>query len=185
MRFAFFAAHTSDFVKFERPFLLFDPCCNVSGAGDCGIDGDLVFDESGRPVFVYKDARGPNESVRGIRIAYSASGLLTGPYSDASEGNLLATLVEAPELVHFGDEWKLYFDCSFEPTPPGWPCPPYGVATSPHLAPANFSVLRGACSDTNPALGFPKGMTHGSFLCLTDEELAPVLAPFPERSHYV
>jgi hypothetical protein len=180
-RFVFFASLTPDFVTFAQPAVLFDPGCNITDTGDGGIDGDIAIDEAGRPVMIYKDARGANETVRGIRIAASLSGLVTGPYSDASEGPLLATLVEAPEAVYFGDQWLLYYDCSFRPTPPGYPRPPYGVSVSPHLAPNNFTVVPGACSDTNPALAFPKGMTHGSFLCLTDDELAPVLAAFPPQ----
>lgn len=180
-RFAFFAAYADDgFTTLDDPFLLFDPGCNVTLPGsDGGIDGDIVTDEAGRPVMVFKDAAGANESVRGVRLAYSASGTVAGPWTTAGEGSILATKVEAPELVNFGDQWLWYFDCSFNPTPPGWPRPPYGVATSPHLAPANFTIVNGSCTDTNPALAFPKGMTHGSFLCLTASELAPVLAAFP------
>ena len=156
--------------------MLFDPGCDVA-VGDGGIDGDLVVDESGRPVLVFKDALGAGESVRGARLARSTSGLVSGPYE--SQGPLLATLVEGPELVQFGGQWLLYLDCSFMPTPPGWPRPPFGVMTSPHLAPANFTLVPGSCSDTNPALGFPRGITHASCGCLADEELAPVLAAFP------
>lgn len=66
------------------------------------------------------------------------------------------------------------------PTPPGYPRPPYGVSTSPRLLPgATWTPMEGSCSDTNPALSFPKGATHGSFVCLTDAEYARVVAAFP------
>ena len=176
LRFAFFARHTADFASFSAPYLLFDPGCNTSASSGHygGVDGDIVLDELGRAVMVYKD-----EATLGNRLALSASGLVTGPFLNANEGVTLATLVEAPELVYFGDQWLLYQDCSFHPTPPGYPRPPYGVMASTRLAEPNFTAVPGSCSDTNPALGFPKGATHGSFLCLTDAELALLLAAYP------
>lgn len=110
-RFVFFGAFTdASFASVEQPFVLFDAGCNVT-VGDGGIDGDIVYNDAGAPTFAYKDARGPNESVRGVRLAASSTGLVQGPYLDASEGSLLATLVEGPELVFFAGRWLLYYDC--------------------------------------------------------------------------
>ena len=148
--------------------------------GDGGIDGDLVVDERGAFVFVYKDARGSSESVRGIRTASSSSGRIDGPYLDASISGLLTqTLVEGPELVFFKSQWLLYFDCSFVHTPSGWPRPPYGVSVSPSLAAPSFRELSGSCTGNSTSMTFPKGATHGSFVCIDSATLAALVKAFP------
>jgi hypothetical protein len=189
--FVFLGTWTTDFQTFGpgAPFVVFDAGCNAttSPAGDGGIDGDIVVDENGVFTMVYKDARGAGETVRGVRSAVSSTGRVEGPYLDASISPLLApTLVEAPEAVFFPDpaapgtpRWLLYYDCSFMPTPPGWPRPPYGVSVSPSLANANWTQVPGACTGDSPDTAFPKGATHGSFVCLSADMLAALLAAFP------
>lgn len=181
-RFAFFGAWTSDFIAFSKPAVFFDPGCNVTTpVGDGGIDGDLVRDENGAWVLAYKDARGAGESVRGVRFARSSSGRVDGPYLDSTVTALQSpTLVEGPELVRFNGAWNLYYDCSFVKTPPGWPRPPYGISTSPSLAAPAFAELPGACTGSAPAtMAFPKGATHGSFLCVNASTAAVLRAAFP------
>lgn len=165
--------------------MIFDPGCNVSGVG--GIDGDIKVDENGVFTMVYKDARGTGEPVRGVRSAVSSTGKLGGPYLDSTISPLLATtLVEAPEAVYFPlpsdpgtPRWLLYYDCSFKPTPKGWPRPPYGVSVSPSLAQPNWTEVPGSCSGDAPDTAFPKGATHGSFVCLSNATLANLMAAFP------
>jgi hypothetical protein len=100
VRFAFFYSYTTDWKTFTDPQILFDPGCFFDGDG--GIDGDIVIDERGRFVLVYKDARGRGEGhdaelLRGVRMVVSDS--LTGPYLREDVSDLLVpTLVEAPEL---------------------------------------------------------------------------------------
>ena len=163
--------------------------CNVtvtSPVGDGGIDGTLVKDEANNWVFAYKDARGADETVRGVRFARSSTGLVGGPYLDASITQLQSpTLVEGPELVYVpaadgSPRWLQYYDCSFVRTPPGWPRPPYGVSASPSLVNAAFVELPGACTGNNTAvIDFPHGATHGSFLCINATTLASLQAAFP------
>ena len=184
-RFGFFQTHTPDFVHFSPPTLFFDPGCYFTGDG--GIDGDLVQDEKGQFVFVYKDARGVGEGhgaelKRGVRLATSVG--IAGPYTNASVSDLLVpTLVEAPE-VHTAPTggppgYLLYFDCSFWPTPPGQPRPPFGVAHSPSLAQPVFTTLPGSCTGNSSAVSFPRGATHGSFVCITDQQLQALRSAFP------
>ena len=182
--FAFFGAHTTDFATFSPPFLLFDPGCTIDGMG--GIDGDLVQDENGLWTLVFKDARGDGEPVRGVRSVASSTGLLEGPYLDGDISPLISpTLVEAPEAVYFPlpsdpltPRWLLYYDCSFFPTPQGWPRPPYGVSTSPSLAAPQWTPVPGACTGGGDT-AFPKGATHGSFVCLSNATLASLWKAFP------
>ena len=183
-RFAFYGSRTSDFRAFSPPSVIFDPGCNVTGVG--GIDGDIVQDENGLWTMVYKDARGSGEPVRGVRSAVSSTGRVEGPYLDSSISPLLAqTLVEAPEAVYFPDpathapRWLLYYDCSFMPTPAGWPRPPYGVSVSPSLAKPQWSEVPGACTGNSTLTAFPKGATHGSFLCISNATLSTLLDAFP------
>lgn len=194
-RFGFFKAYTTDWQTFTSPELLFDPGCYVTGEG--GIDGDIVYDQDSPDapwVLVFKDARGTTdghtaEENRGIRLVRSAT--LGGPYTNASLSPswLVPTLVEAPELVASPDRgpggWLLYYDCSFWPTPDGWPRPPYGVAQAPTLngvgVSHNFSVYPSACTGAGRDLSMPRGATHGSFLCLNDTQLAQLLQAFPSN----
>jgi hypothetical protein len=182
-RFAFWATYTAEWAQFSPPFVLFDPGCNQTApVGDGGIDGDLVQDDEGRWVLVYKDARGLNETVRGVRAAVSSTSSPAGPYADISE-LLVPTLVEAPEAVRFAGSWLLFYDCSFMPTPQGWPRPPYGVARSTSgtlsLSPAGWAPVPGACTGNSPDTAFPKGATHGSFICTTNATAAALAAAFP------
>lgn len=188
-RFAFFYSRTTDWKTFSQPQIMFDPGCFATGDG--GIDGDIVQDDDGKYVLVYKDARGVGEGHaaevnRGIRLAYSDT--LAGPYNyaNATVSNLLVpTLVEAPELYPAPDNgmagWYLYYDCSFWPTPPGYPRPPYGVAHSPslHAATANFTVIPGACTGNSTQVSFPKDATHGSFLCIDQQTYNILIQAFP------
>ena len=180
-RFTFWRSWTTDFKNISKPVMFFDPGCNVTApVGDGGIDGDLVQDENGAWVFVYKDARGPNENVRGVRTARSSTGRIEGPYLDSSISGLLAqTLVEGPQLVFFQDQWLLYYDCSFVKTPAGWPRPPYGVSVSPSLAAPAFRELPGACTGNSSSMVFPHGATHGSFFCISEATRERVTAAFP------
>ena len=188
-RFVFYGAHTLDFVHFQAPFPLFDPGCAVEGDG--GIDGNLVFDAA-RSLWVlsYKDARGDGEGhgpeeLRGIRML--TAGALQGPWVAASVGPMVVPpLVEAPELVLALPEGVagplLYYDCSFWPTPPGYPRPPYGVARSGGSSSGAFEPLPGACvgnASGTAEVAFPRGATHGSFLCISEQELSALLAAFP------
>ena len=144
-------------------------------------------DENGVWTMVFKDARGSGEPVRGIRSAVSSTGRVEGPYLDATISPLLApTLVEAPEAVFFPDpsapdvaRWLLYYDCSFMPIPSGWPRPPYGVSVSPTLANHSWMQVPGACTGNSNQTAFPKGATHGSFLCVSNSTLKALLAAFP------
>jgi hypothetical protein len=185
-RFAFFFSHTTDWVTFTDPAVLFDPGCFFTGDG--GIDGDIVVDEHGIFNLVYKDARGVGEGhdaelLRGVRIATSAT--LTGPYTKASVSDLLVpTLVEAPELYRAPDfsndaGWFLYFDCSFWPVPPGRKRPPYGIAHSDTLVDAHWTFIEGACTGNTTLTSFPDGMTHGSFLCINETEHDALVARWP------
>ena len=189
-RFVFFAAHTADFVTFETPFPLFDPGCAIEGVG--GIDGNLVFDEArGLWVLSYKDARGEGEGhaaeeLRGVRMLTARS--VTGPWLAANVSSLVVPpLVEAPELVLdmplAAGGALLYYDCSFFPTPPGYPRPPYGVARGSGGSSAGaFTPLPGACvgnASGDAAVSFPRGATHGSFLCISEAELDVLRAAFP------
>lgn len=180
--FAFYHAFTTDFKTFTPPAILFQPTCDIVGQG--GIDGDIVQDENGRFVLVYKDARGVGEGhaaelYRGIRLVPSSGGL-EGPYLNATISGFLApTLVEAPELVFFKGQWLLFYDCSFWPTPAGYPRPPYGVSVSASLADYDFQVVEGACTGNSTDVSFPVGATHGSFVCIDSSELAALQAAFP------
>lgn len=180
--FAFFRTWTTDFATFTQPEPFFFPACDIPGYG--GIDGDLVQDENGRYVFVYKDARGPGnghtaELVRGVRLVTSAGGI-DGPYTNASISPLLApTLVEAPELVYFKNQWFLYYDCSFFLVPPGYPRPPYGVSVSQRLDDYDFHFIEGACTGNSTQVSFPKDATHGSFVCISPDEMQALLDAFP------
>ena len=189
-RFVFFGAHTADFSAFEAPFPLFDPGCAFEGVG--GIDGNLVFDPA-RSLWVlsYKDARGDGEGhgpeeLRGVRMVTSR--YLGGPWLAATVSALVVPpLVEAPELVLDTPAGiagpLLYYDCSFFPTPPGYPRPPYGVARGAGGSSAGaFAPLPGACvgnASGAAVVDFPRGATHGSFLCITEVELAKLLEAFP------
>ena len=180
-RFRFWYSHTSDFITFDHPLqLLFDPGCGDATNGMGGIDGDIQVNDNGQFVLVYKDARGKSEDVRGIRLV--VSDFLAGPYGPISP--LLAPVhVEAPQLVQTssiakGDtknEWLLYYDCSFFPTPAGFPRPPYGVSRTSTLSNYSFTQLPGACTGDSSLTSFPLGATHGSFLCLNTSELLQVL----------
>jgi hypothetical protein len=190
-RFAFFRSFTTDFLNFTTPEVFFDPGCFFTGDG--GIDADLVQDENGRYLFVYKDARGVGEGVaveahRGIRLAYSDT--IDGPYLNATITDFLVpTLVEAPEIYRVPDNsplgggFFLYFDCSFWPVPSGYPRPPFGVAHSPTLSQFSFTTLEGSCTGNNTAnMQFPVGATHGSFICISDSQLSALEAAFPSSS---
>jgi hypothetical protein len=192
-RFAFFYTRTTNWINFTTPQILFDPGCYVTGDG--GIDGDIVVDDEGTFTLVYKDARGVGEGhtveeSRGIRLAHSD--VLAGPYVYANEtisGLLVPTLVEAPQIYPGPDNCTqgsegrfLYYDCSFWPTPAGWPRPPYGVAWAPApfvASSANFTFLDGACTANSTDVSFPKDATHGSFLCVSDEEYADITGAYP------
>lgn len=190
-RFVFYGAHTIDFISFGSPFPLFDPGCAFEGDG--GIDGNLIWDAT-RSLWVlsYKDARGDGEGhgpeeLRGIRQVTSLE--VSGPYLASNVSALLVpTLVEAPELVldlplaaEAGP--LLYYDCSFFPTPQGYPRPPYGAARAGGSSLGPFTPLPGACvgnASGTSVVDFPLGATHGSFLCITEDELSALLAAFPE-----
>jgi Glycosyl hydrolases family 32 N-terminal domain len=181
-RFRFWYSHTRDFINLDHDLtLMFDPGCNDTTNGMGGIDGDIKVNEQGQFVFSFKDARGRSEDVRGIRLAVASS--LTGPYGSISD--LLAPVhVEAPELLRVSDvsngdpqdEWLLFYDCTFFPTPNGWPRPPYGVSSTTSLSNFSFQQLPGACTGDSSQTAFPKGATHGSFLCVDDAELLKVLS---------
>jgi hypothetical protein len=123
------------------------------------------------------------EMYRGIRIATSSTSSLYGPYGNITD--LLApTLVEAPEIYPSPDGgpggWFLAFDCSFWPTPSGWPRPPYGLARANTISGHSFTTLEGACTGNNTQnMQWPSGATHGSFMCISDAELAALESAFP------
>ena len=184
-RFGFFYSYTTDWLSFTDPQVLFDPGCHFDGDG--GIDGDIVRDEKGRFVLVYKDARGRGEGhdaelLRGIRTVTSDA--LTGPYLQADVSELLVpTLVEAPELhrspVAGWAGWFLWFDCSFWPVPSGWERPPYGFAHSDTLVAPDWHVIPGACTGNTTFTAPPNGATHGSFLCISQDEHDALVARYP------
>lgn len=181
-RFAFYGSITENFRTFTRPEIIFDPGCNMSmPVGDGGIDGDIIKDETGAWVMLYKDARGANETVRGIRMARSSTSSSMGPYYDYTISPLLVpTLVEAPEGVYFRGQWFLYYDCSFMPIPDGWDRPPYGVSISSSLDKPSFTQVPGACGvGKDWHTSFPKGATHGSFLCINSTMMDALQKAFP------
>jgi hypothetical protein len=136
-------------------------------------------------MFYYKDARGVGEGhdvelIRGIRVVASASSSAAGPYLNASISQLLVpTLVEGPEAVAFNGGWLLYFDCSFWPTPSGYPRPPYGVATIPSLSDPTYTFVPGSCNANSTDVSFPPAATHGAFICVSDAQEAALKKAFP------
>jgi hypothetical protein len=173
---------------FSSLFHCFGAGCYFTGDG--GVDGDIVLDENGRYMMVYKDARGigegiPVESVyRGIRAVPSSTSSPMGPYLGKDVAPFLApTLVEAPEFYPSPDGGIggvfLAFDCSFWPVPDGWPRAPFGLAHGPSVSSLNFTTLPGACTANTTDMAWPPGATHGSFVCITDEELRALQAAFP------
>ena len=78
---------------------------------------------------------------------------------------------EGPEMLMVNGSLRLYFDCTFQPVPTGHERPPYGVATA-RLAtaslasPAAWTTIEGSCTGTGTQLAFPRGATHGSFICV-------------------
>ena len=180
-QFMFFGAHTPDLQSFSPPTMFFAPGCNATQpVGDGGIDGDIVLNSAGQYVMLYKDARGANESVRGVRSVTSSSGSPAGPYFDAGVGPLLIPpLVEGPEALWHPDleTYFLYYDCSFYPTPRGRSRPPYGVATGP--LDGGFTPVEGSCTGEGTSVSFPDGATHGSFLCIDEATADELTAAFP------
>lgn len=183
-RFAFFRSYALnmwDISTYSQPVVFFDPGCYFEGVG--GIDGDIVMDPaSGNRIFFFKDARNTSEAYRGIRAAISDN--ISGPYLQDTVTDFLApTLVEAPQLVQSPDNGPgghlLYFDCSFWPTPKGWPRPPFGVAHTSNLTSLQFDTYPGSCTGNSSALAMPWGATHGSFICINDTQLSALQAAFP------
>jgi hypothetical protein len=195
-RHLFWAATTSDFVSFSKPFELFDPGCEKASFApdeysEGGIDGDIVhFD--GTYYLYYKDGRAPKpahepalQRTSGVRMARSADlrtwtpaaprvGLFAGPWG-----------TEGPELLLNGSsEMRLYFDCSFQPTPPGLTRPPFGVARAAYPAGFNdsaaWTTVSGSCTGNDTAnVDFPVGATQGSFLCIDEASYAVMLREWP------
>ena len=220
-RFTFWGTRTSNFSTFSTPELLFDPHCNTSEYapmhyGDGGIDGDIVLDDEGVFRFFYKDSRAPESTgvlpmqrTSGTRMASTTvPGDLASPWTPPN-----ATLIglwgsEGPELLDVNGTLFLYFDCSFQPTPPGYPRAPYGVATAPspqgYSDPSAWTTLAGSCTgnDTVTTRGsgatvsgggggggggggqgsqvvqFPVGATHGTFQCITTAEHDALVSAF-------
>ena len=147
-RFTFWAVRTADWRTFSAPFELYDPACVPNDYapdqyGDGGIDGDLWLDSAtGSYLLFYKDSRapkptgvGPMQLTSGVRLAVSQPHNATG-FTAAPNATLIGPWgTEGPELLLVNDTRHLYFDCSFQPTPPGYPRPPYGLATAPASAP--------------------------------------------------
>lgn len=180
-RFKFWSIWTNDWDSFTAPTILYDPGCKHSGYAPYndsvgGIDGDIVRLADGYYVFYYKDSRGyhgPDVQLHcGDRYAVSQS--VSGPYSNPSE-MVSPYGAEGPELIAVGSSWHLYYDCSFHPTPKGYPRPPYGVSLSDKPFGSEWREVLGSCTGNSSDLSFPIGATHGSFLCLSEKELFPIL----------
>eukprot|EP00039_Didymoeca_costata_P014416 m.232610 g.232610 ORF g.232610 m.232610 type:complete len:369 (-) comp16021_c0_seq10:32-1138(-) len=192
-RFAFWAVTTKDFQTYSDPFILYDPHCMTSWYapmhyGDGGIDGDILQGPDGMYHFYYKDSRAPEPT--GVDPMQKTSGIRIAKTQDVQTWDTapLAPIVgpwgtEGPELLVVNDTIHLYFDCSFQPTPPGYPRPPYGLAIAkyPDLAdPSAWVTVPGSCTGDNASsVSFPKGATHGSFVCVTMSEYEALLKSFP------
>ena len=180
-RFKFWSSWTTDWSVFSTPTILYDPGCNQSGYAPYndsvgGIDGDIVQLADGSYVFYYKDSRGyhgPDVQLHcGDR--YATSSQAGGPYSVPS-AMVSPYGAEGPELIYFNDHWLLFYDCSFHPTPAGYPRPPYGVSVSDTAVGMEWQEVKGSCTGNSTDVLFPRGATHGSFVCLSDQLLQPIV----------
>ena len=203
-RFSFWAVRTRDWQFFSEPSLMVDPQCMVASFapmqyGDGGIDGTIFYDDTtGKYSLFYKDTRAPTDTVdfdtlqhtSGIRVAATSD--LSDPTSWTPQpfpanGTVGPWGTEGPELIRpIDNSLQIFFDCSFQPTPPGYPRPPYGVAVAPFpdglTTSLAWKTVEGSCvgrGDSESLVDFPMGATHGGFLCVSAAQAAAIASKWP------
>ena len=161
-RFSQWHTRTKDWHTFSDPTQLIDFDCMMASVspmelGDGGYDTNIVYHPGDKLYRAYfKSMQAPSLQVggkpwddqniqpySGVHVVTSPdlkSWSLPQPAPHGGDSRMIGPWgVEGPELLVFNDTMHLYYDCSFQPTPPGFPKAPYGVSTAPY--PDGFTDL--------------------------------------------
>ena len=205
-RFSQWHTRTKDWKIFSDPKMFIDFDCMLDSVapmklGDGGYDTDIVYypgDKTYRAFF--KSMQAPSLEIggknwddkniqpwSGVHMVTSAD-LHTWSLPQPSPKGLTPQMigpwgVEGPELLIVNETMHLYYDCSFQPTPAGFPKPPYGVSTAPYpdgfTDLSSWSTVVGSCTGNGTLVEFPIGATQGGFICITNEQFAAIEKKWP------
>ena len=205
-RFSQWHTRTKDWKIFSDPKMFIDFDCMLNSVapmklGDGGYDTDIVYypgDKTYRAFF--KSMQAPSLEIggkpwddkniqpwSGVHVVTSAD-LHTWSLPQPSPKGLTPQMigpwgVEGPELLIVNETMHLYYDCSFQPTPAGFPKPPYGVSTAPYpdgfTDLSSWSTVVGSCTGNGTLVEFPIGATQGGFICITNEQFAAIEKKWP------
>ncbi len=139
-------SRTPDFQVFSSPRPLFDPGLNV-------IDAHIVCADHRCLLFFKPDMTDETKYV-GVAVADQ----LEGPYEMMAEG-ITPAVSEGPQVMRRSqpDAWYLYYDLAYENR--------YGLSISTDLA--HWEPVG--------KVSFPEDARHGSFLSISEDELAMIL----------
>eukprot|EP00727_Mastigamoeba_balamuthi_P000372 m51a1_g10331 putative beta-galactosidase (325) ;mRNA; r:97537-98757 len=154
----------------SESFVVMDPGFNC-------IDADTTRVAEGQWEMYFKDERGSNVPTTDYKAGRRTTGPSpAGPWGEPS-GLLTDHLTEGFELLHLpgnptGQPWLLYYDC--------FGGHHFGVSHSDDRA--QWKQVEGSsCAAYGGGVQFPDLARHGSFVQVTDEQLAVILKAFPEH----